>query len=254
MIRVVDLRICTLAERPDAQDLLWELSSLWPDFMKQDPVSDLYYTDVVETFSEFVLLGWDSGDPDRLLARGFSVPFCFGARFDRESLPPGGWDAVIQWSYADRLRGRTTTHVSALEILVDPSVRGTGLSGRMLTAMRDNARRLGYHDLVAPVRPNGKADEPRTPMSEYLARRRPDGLPADPWLRVHVRAGAEVVGVAPASMTVSGSLAEWRDWTGLAFDRTGEVEVPGALLTVRCEPAHDFAVYVEPNVWVHHRL
>jgi hypothetical protein len=85
-------------------------------------------------------------------------------------------------------------------------------------------------------------------------RTRADGLPHDPWLRVHARAGAEVVAVAPTSMTVAGSLAEWRQWTGLAFDSTGDVEVPGALLPVRCEPQHDFAVYVEPNVWMHHRL
>jgi hypothetical protein len=55
-------------------------------------------------------------------------------------------------------------------------------------------------------------------------------------------------------MTVAGSLAEWRQWTGLPFDTPGDVEVPGALLPVRCEPDHDFAVYVEPNVWMHHRL
>jgi hypothetical protein len=55
-------------------------------------------------------------------------------------------------------------------------------------------------------------------------------------------------------MTVTGTLAQWREWTGLAFDAPGEVLVPGALLPLHCEPGHDFAVYVEPNVWVHHRL
>jgi hypothetical protein len=54
--------------------------------------------------------------------------------------------------------------------------------------------------------------------------------------------------------TVAGSLAEWREWTGLPFDSAGDVAVPGALLPVRCEPEHDVAVYVEPNVWMHHRL
>lgn len=58
--------------------------------------------------------------------------------------------------------------------------------------------------------------------------------------------------VAPASMTVSGTLAQWRRWTGLPFDRDGAVEVPGALVPVHCDTAHDHAVYVEPNVWVRH--
>ncbi|MEU9319777.1 hypothetical protein [Streptomyces sp. NPDC048295] len=66
------------------------------------------------------------------------------------------------------------------------------------------------------------------PMAEYLGRRRDDGLPADPWVRVHVRAGGTIERIAPASMAVSGSSARWRQWTGLPFDRDGAVEVTGA--------------------------
>jgi hypothetical protein len=91
-------------------------------------------------------------------------------------------------------------------------------------------------------------------MADYIGLTRTDGLPEDPWLRVHVRAGGRVVGVAPASMTMVGSLAEWRRWTGLPFDSTGDVVVPEALVPVHCDVEHDHAVYVEPNVWVRHDL
>jgi hypothetical protein len=60
--------------------------------------------------------------------------------------------------------------------------------------------------------------------------------------------------IAPASMVVSGALAEWRDWTGLPFAVSGPVEVPQALVPVHCDVDQDSAVYVEPNVWVRHRL
>lgn len=69
-----------------------------------------------------------------------------------------------------------------------------------------------------------------------------------------MKAGAEILKVAPKSMVISGSLEEWRDWTGLPFDRTGEVIVPKALVPVQCVVEHDYAVYVEPNVWVRHDL
>jgi hypothetical protein len=59
-------------------------------------------------------------------------------------------------------------------------------------------------------------------MAEYLRELRADGLPVDPWLRVHVKAGSTTV--------------------------------PGALLPVHCDLTHDHAVYVEPNVWVRHRV
>jgi hypothetical protein len=53
---------------------------------------------------------------------------------------------------------------------------------------------------------------------------------------------------------MAASLAEWRAWTGLPFDRTGDVIVPEALLPVHCDAGHDHAVYVEPNVRVGHDL
>jgi hypothetical protein len=91
-------------------------------------------------------------------------------------------------------------------------------------------------------------------MVDYVARTRDDGLPADPWLRSHVRLGGEIVKVCPASMTIPGSLAQWRSWTGLPLDSSGAIEVPGALVPVHVSIEHDHAVYVEPNVWVRHRL
>jgi hypothetical protein len=91
-------------------------------------------------------------------------------------------------------------------------------------------------------------------MDAYAWRARDDGLPEDAWLRVHVRAGGRIVNVAHLSMTIAGTLEQWRAWSGLPFAVSGPVHVPGALVPVVCEPAHDFAVYVEPNVWVHHRL
>ena len=48
--------------------------------------------------------------------------------------------------------------------------------------------------------------------------------------------------------------AQWREWTGLPFTTSGEVEVAGALSPVHVSVEQDHAVYVEPNVWVHHRL
>ena len=78
--------------------------------------------------------------------------------------------------------------------------------------------------------------------------------PVDPWLRVHVRAGGEIVGVAPFSMTVVGTLDDWRGWTGLPFEDDGELDVPGALAPVLVNLRQGLAVYVEPNVWVRHRV
>ncbi len=248
------LIITSIADRPDLEPMLWQVRDVWPPFMRQDPVSAFYY-DVVDTFyPEHALVAFEPDRPGVTVACAFAVPFAFGPGTDRESLPDSGWDAAITFGWHDHVIGRTPTHVSALEIAISRERQGEGLAGVMLAALRDNSARLGFSDLFAPVRPTGKPREPRTPMSEYAARRRPDGLPEDPWLRVHVRAGGEIVRVCPRAMTIAGSLAEWRAWTGLPFDRSGDVEVPGGLVPVHCSVEHDHAAYIEPGVWIHHRL
>ncbi|PZG13290.1 N-acetyltransferase [Nonomuraea aridisoli] len=244
------LQITTLAERPGFAPALWDMDHTWHEFVLNDPVADLFYAVATTTYADYVLVADDDAEPGRMVARACMMPYL--AKGDE--LPDDGWDAVIRSGWLARERGEKPDAISALEITVRRDLLGTGLSGRMLAAMREHAARLGHRELVAPVRPNNKHLEPHTPMTEYAWRTREDGLPHDPWLRVHARAGGRIVKVAPRSMTVSGTLDEWRAWTGLPFDRTGAIEVPGALTPVHCDVPHDHAVYVEPNVWVSHDL
>jgi len=126
----------------------------------------------------------------------------------------------------------------------------------MLDAMKQNAWIMGFHDLYAPARPTQKAHLPFLSMSEYAAMRRSsDGLPQDPWLRTHFfQIGGTVVKIAPYAMTIVGTIAEWSAWTGLIFEISGAVAVAGALSPVHVSLEQNHAVYVEPNIWVHHRL
>jgi len=91
-------------------------------------------------------------------------------------------------------------------------------------------------------------------MEEYVARMDANGLAADPWLRVHIRAGGRIEKVAPTSMVVVGTIADWRGWTGMEFAASGPTVVPGALVPVHVSLEQDHAVYVEPNVWVRHTV
>lgn len=247
----MDLEITTLAERPELAGSLWAMTDTWPEFMLQDMVGWSHYGQMVTAFPDFVLVATDPGG--KLVARGFSVPFALAAE-GRGGLPDRGWDQVLLWALSDHRHGTKPDVVSAIEISIHAEHQGKGLAAPMVKAMRDNAKARGFSELVAPVRPTAKHHEPATPMAEYAFRKRDDGLPFDPWLRTHVRLGGVIAAVAPASMVIAGSLADWRSWTGLPFDTDGWVEVPFALSPVHCVPAHDHAVYVEPNVWVRHPL
>jgi GNAT superfamily N-acetyltransferase len=242
----VELMISVLADRPDLAEAMWAMESPWPEFMRHDPIGGLFYGNVEDRFADHVLIAQD--EAGEVAAQAFSVPFALGD----SDLPPNGWDFVIRNGLLTQVHDEKPDAVSAVEIVVRTDLQGRGLSGRMLAAMRANAARHGFAELVAPVRPNGKTDV-HEPMSAYAFRTRDDGLPVDPWLRVHVRAGGVIDRVAPRSMVVPGTLEEWREWTGLPFETTGPVEVPKALAPVWCDVEHGTAVYVEPNVWVRHR-
>ncbi|MEV7795589.1 GNAT family N-acetyltransferase [Streptomyces sp. NPDC087512] len=247
----MELTISSLADRPGMAERVLGMADSWPAFTVNDLVGNAHYPRIAAELPEYVQFAED--EHGEIVAHAHSVPFALDAE-GRGQLPARGWDEVLTWAFSDLRHGVAPDTVSAISVVVAPHAQGRGLSARMLAAMRDNARARGFCEVVAPVRPSAKHLEPHTPVEEYARRLRPDGLPHDPWLRVHARAGATLDSVAPASMTVAASLEEWRGWTGLPFDSAGDVEVPGALVPVRCEPERDCAVYVEPNVWMRHRL
>ncbi|MEV6944069.1 N-acetyltransferase [Streptomyces sp. NPDC051172] len=248
MTEIDSIVMTTLAERPSLLSRIYEIAETWPAFIPHDPAGEALLGRVVEDFPRYCVVATDG---DRVVARGLSVPF--NAELDgREEMPDKGWDQVLVWAFRDQSHGNAPTTVSALEITVDTDYLGRGLSYRMLAALQDAAGRQGHNVLLAPVRPTAKHREPRVTMADYIRRQGADGFPTDPWLRVHVKAGGSIQKVAPASMTVSGSLSQWRQWTGLPFNSSGDIDVPGALVPVRCDIAHDQAVYVEPNVWIRH--
>jgi GNAT superfamily N-acetyltransferase len=248
---VPDISIHRLDQRPDLIERVYEVQDTWPAFMSKDPVANALNWQIASAFPHLCAVATD--ERDAVVATGRAIAFTLDAP-GRGALPDGGLDRVLVWAFNDKVVGRDPNIASAVEIAVGRGFQGTGLSHRMLAAMRAAVRAAGLPRLVAPVRPNAKHRHPRLPMPEYIAMLRDDGLPVDPWLRVHVRAGGRILRTAPASMVMVGSLAQWREWTGLPFDRTGDVLVPEALVPVHCDVEHDHAVYVEPNVWVEHTL
>jgi GNAT superfamily N-acetyltransferase len=161
----MDLRIATIAERPAMKSrFVNEEAEPWPAFMNEDPIAWLYFSDVRIAHPEYGLIAYDADAPDQAVARAFCVPFAWDGDPALGELPVDGWDGVIWRSARDRQIGQKPNLVSALEITVPTDLQGTGLSGKMLAAMRDNAARLGFKDLVAPVRPNRKHLVPDMPI------------------------------------------------------------------------------------------
>jgi GNAT superfamily N-acetyltransferase len=251
---IMALEILTLRQHPNLRREIFSAAfqpPFWPEFLLHDPAAHLYYASPY--FDWYVNYAFAVIESRVVVGRAFSVPFAFDI-VGRRELPDRGWDEVIRWAHEDQLLGRRATAVCALEISVLPKARGRGFSRTILDAMRRYTRELGFSDLYAPVRPTQKTRQPFMAMRDYVAATRSDGLPQDPWLRVHVRAGGAIVKIAPCAMTVSATLADWTAWTGLRFGSSGPVIVDGGLAPVHVCVEQDHGVYVEPGVWVHHQV
>ena len=217
----------------------------WPEFMLHDPVSSQYWRrmNVEHAGFQFALV---ENDSKRWLAVGNSIPVNYDGAF--AALPDEGWD----WALANGIENNTHNMVSAIAIAVRSENQGQGLSSLMVRIMRTIAANHGYPYLIAPVRPNRKHTYPQMNMEEYVGLRQ-NGLPIDPWLRVHEKLGAEMIRICPRAMTIPGSIRDWQTWTGMTFPASGNYDSPGALVPVNIDLEKDRGVYVEPNVWMIHR-
>jgi hypothetical protein len=247
------MRIHSVAERPDLIGPGWRMPSTLPAFTLESLVAERLIGRVPELFPDLRLVAVEDGpDGEEVVAHVHAVAFSWDG--DDSSLPDRGWEGILEQAVADAQAGRPATAVSLLEASVRADRQGGGRSRALVGEARRRTAALGLGHLFGPVRPTLKHREPRRPMDDYVRAVRDDGLPVDPWVRVHARLGARVVKVCPVSMTIAGTLEQWRGWTGLPLDRSGDIEVPGGLVPLHVDVEAGSAVYVEPNVWMHHRL
>ncbi|HET9519598.1 MAG TPA: hypothetical protein VFO73_00965 [Candidatus Limnocylindrales bacterium] len=242
--------LVSLAERPDLISPSDHFNgAAWPAFMLESPVANGLFGRCFRDWPQlqFVLLDADGS----MVATSNAMPLAWDGTDD--GLPAGWEDQVIR-SVADFDAGRPPNTLGAMQIVTDPNARGSGLSGTMVGAMRAAARAAGYRAVIACVRPTLKPSYPLTSIDRYARWQRADGLPFDPWIRLHARLGGRIVRASPESMTMRGSVADWERWTGLALPESGSYVIAGATSPLEIDRERDEGVYHDQNVWMVHDL
>jgi len=247
MAGMAGLECATTADRPDLDtEAAAAFRGGWPEFIFHDPVTAAYIERVERYFPTFDILLLDAG---QVVAGGWGVPLRWSGSF-RDL--PDGYDGALVSSVESHEQGEPTDCLSIMATAVRDDLRGQGLAGRVLGALRDRASAAGLTHAVAPVRPPLKAKYPLTPMDDFATWARDDGLHLDPWIRTHQRLGATILGTAHRSMVVEGTVSEWEQWTGMALPQSGRYVIPGALDVLEVSYQTGSATYVEPNLWMQH--
>jgi GNAT superfamily N-acetyltransferase len=240
------LAVYTAAEQPGLWDKIRSerlFNDVWPAYNHHGNNSGRYFSALVPRHAAFQILFVDSRS-GRPVARGRTIPFRWDGTLDDL---PTGIDAVGLRAVDEP---DVPTALSALAAEVDREYQGSGLSGLLIQAMRDVARNAGLTRLVAPVRPNWKDRYPLIPIDQYAGWRRDDGLPFDPWMRLHVRVGGRMLRAEPNSMEITAPVQDWESWTGMAFPIDGEYVFPGGLSPLAVSGG--IGSYWEPNIWMAH--
>lgn len=243
--------LVTYAEQPaPEEDITRIVREGWPPFMLFDPMADKYWTRMEAYFPQYQFALYD--DSMNVIAVCNSIPVVWDGSPD--TLPPEGWDWAMESGVTGYEAGTTPNTLCAISITIARSHLGKGVSPYAVKGMQKIARENGLSYMIAPVRPSLKSLYPLTPMERYIQWKTDEGLPFDPWMRVHARAGARMVKVCPKSMCIPGSIDQWEEWTGMKFPESGLYVVPKALNPVDINLEADRGCYIEPNVWMVHSL
>ena len=180
-----------------------------------------------------------------------------------------GWGVPIVWSdevddlptsFADVLRRAVESYESGSDAntfvicgaVVHPGLKGTGTATELVRALVRTGQSHGMTRVLAPLRPTRKHLYPLFSIADYASWLRYDGLPFDPWLRLHVRAGARVIALAPAAQTMIGTVQDWEGWAAMPLPATGEYVIPNGMSVLSIDATANVGTYVEPNIWVQH--
>ncbi|MGG4221623.1 hypothetical protein ABEW32_25800 [Paenibacillus jamilae] len=104
--------------------------------------------------------------------------------------------------------------------------------------------------MIVPARLSFKVNYPLAKTENYIHWKREDGEPFDPWIRTHWRLGAKIIKPFDNAFTVTDTVEQWEEWTGMHFPESGVYVIKGASQPVQIDLSHNVGVYNDPHVWM----
>lgn len=221
----------------------------WPMYLVHDNISLQYWERAMEIAADFQFVVFENG---KSIATINSIPQLWNGK--AESLP-SGWDGALKTG-VELLENKIEmpNTLCALTITIGKKYRGGGRSLQLLKALKQVALYNHFQYFIAPVRPIKKVNYPLQSMQEYATWKNQNQEEFDPWIRVHKKSGSEFIKVDTNSMMVSASIDQWKLWTKMDFQNSGNYIIPFGLQPLEINIYSQTGVYKEDGIWMCERL
>lgn len=220
--------------RSSFPDLIFEseiVKHCWPKIEKYFPEFQVFLVDQSENIIGFIN----------------SIPFYWDQPL--QELPDDGWDWLVNHGIEGFEKGIQPNCIGGLQIIVSKSHLGKGYSKLLIDEGKKIKERLGFQNLVIPIRPTLKSNFPNMDMEAYI-NYQIDGKVYDPWIRTHLSSGAEIIKICPNAMNIQGDIAMWEKLIKQKIHQSGNYEVEGGLNHVYIDLENNNGEYREDNIWI----
>jgi len=221
------------------------ISKAFPTILSKSEVIKTYWSRLEKYFPAYQLYLL-AADGDLI---GFinTVPFHFSNHLS--DLPDSGWDWMLTKGIADFENSLSPNLLGGLQVIVRDKYQKAGYSKRILNYAKQIYKSSNFSNLVIPIRPTKKHTFPEMPMADYLNKKEENEI-FDPWVRTHVKGGAEIIKVCNQSMSVRGDIPFWETILDKKIYKSGSYKLDGALELINIDIQNNMGEYIEPNIWV----
>jgi hypothetical protein len=164
-------------------------------------------------------------------------------------LPDEGWDWMLKKGVTDYEKRIEPNTLGGLQIIVTKLNLGNGYSKTLISEAKRIVKEMGFEHFIIPIRPTFKNLYPNMAMREYIDLKE-GGKIYDPWIRTHVKGGAEIINVCSKAMYIDGNVNFWEDLLKYKIEKSGAYIVAGALNPVNINIETNNGTYYEDNVWI----
>ena len=244
-------RFITFSELSSLQIDLYRniVLNAFPDIVNKSPVIARYWARVEQYFPSYQLFVID--EKEDIVGFINSIPFRWGNSLNL--LPREGWDWMLIKGITDHEQDISPNSLGGLQIIVSPDHLGQGNSKIIIDIAKRVVSESGFQNFVIPIRPTYKSRHPHMSMIDYIDYK-VDNKIYDPWIRTHLRGGAEIISICDRAMHVYGDLTFWETIMKRPILETADYIVEGALNPVHIDVDKNYGEYFEDNIWISYEL